>query len=44
MDVKNTHDGAFCRGVTPRFVVTGKDAKMATTNKLFVIETQDGII
>jgi len=42
--MESTHDSAFCWGITPRFVVAGKDTKMAATNKLFVIKTKDGVV
>ena len=42
--MEGTYDGAFCWSIAPRFVVTGEDAKMAATNKFFVIETKDGVV
>ena len=43
-NAENTHDRAFCWGITPRFVVAGKDAKVAAANKLLIIETKDGVV
>jgi hypothetical protein len=39
-----THDRALCWSITPRFVVAGEDAKVAATDKLFVIETKDRVV
>ena len=44
LKIKSTHNCAFCRGITPRFVVTGKNTKMAAANKLFVIETKNRVV
>jgi len=42
--MENTHNRAFCRGIAPWFIVTGEDTEMTATNKLFVIETKDGVV
>ena len=42
--MESTHDCAFCWSITPRFIVTGEDTKMAAANKLFVIEAKDGVV
>ena len=36
-DAGDSHDRAFCGGVTPRFVVGGENAHVTTANKLLVI-------
>lgn len=42
-DAGYTHDSAFGGGVTPGFVVAGKDAQVATAHKFLVVETEQGI-
>lgn len=40
----NTHDGAFSRSVSPWLVVGWEDAQVATTDELFVVQTQDWVV
>jgi hypothetical protein len=42
--IERTHNCALCWSIAPRFVVAGEDAKVAATNKFFVIEAKDGIV
>jgi len=42
--MESTYHCAFCRGVTPRFVVAGENPQMTAANKFFVIKTEDRIV
>lgn len=42
-DAGNAHHGALGRRVAPRFVVRGEHAQMATTHKLFIVQTEQRI-
>lgn len=39
-----THDGAFCRGITPGFIITREHTQMTPSHKLLIIQSQNGII
>lgn len=40
----STHNCALCWSVTPRLVVRGEDAQVASTNELLVVHAEDGVV
>jgi len=41
---QGTYNGAFCGSVSPWLIVTREHTEMAAANKLFVIQTQNGVV